>query len=202
MPREFCQLPGYRLRFEKTLLAVAPGPSCLGGLSQKSTDDASPQLCLSQVTHAFTCQSLWKRGASGQETTQVHFCFVLFCFRGFCWPPGPLSFFLSFCIFLSIFLSFFTSGSKYKPPLLWATDELFCRPLKPVPGRAGFIVRVFLFSDWEAVDHTQQLCMKAVMMSSPDSTRTAHNKCKRRIFVFPRPVELKPPSSTGETERN
>lgn len=113
-----------------------------------------------------------------------------------------VSFLVFVSFFLSIFLSFFTSGSKYKPPLLWATDELFCRPLKPVPGRAGFIVRVFLFSDWEAVDHTQQFGIKAVMMSSPDSTRTAHNKCKRRIFIFPRPVELKPPSSTGETERN
>lgn len=36
------------------------------------------------------------------------------------------------------------------------------------------------------------------MLSVPDSTQAESHECKRRIFIFPRPVELKPSCSVGK----
>lgn len=54
---------------------------------------------------------------------------------GFFWPLDLLNHLVSV-----LFLGLFTSGNK-KPLLISAKDKLFCRPLKPIPGRVGLVVK-------------------------------------------------------------
>lgn len=137
---------------------------------------------VSPEPHRVLCFSVSLQGiAAGPLDAGIHA--KTHVLERFCWP-WPL---LGLEISVS-FLCLFTSGNK---PLLLV--QLFFGPLKPVPGKVGFIIKKKKIKFvWIAVGHSSVLSLKTVTLSVPDSTRAGCGECKRRIFIFPRPVELKP----------